>query len=753
MDALSNEDYIRRLNCVQRIAFHEIVNNEVPTYMITGEAGNGKSFLVQTLWKVLNPHSLGYKTIAMRTTYVRGKKTTQVDSEEIPLALTAYTGVAAFEINGETLDSAMGFRWDDVPSYSGCGVPGYEHARNLDFQSDADRSALCARGIRNLHPKRKMFWKSLRRLVIDEISMVPTGQLIMLDTFLRKIRGQTTGGEPFGGVQVILCGDFCQLGAIQQQQQISRQKFILKNTPTGPLFEHEFFLKYFARSTLFLNISQRTCDDNCFRDILKKIRDGEIDGMVLHALKSRVVPNELTFVDSNQDNQTSRTAAGFWQVRGLPRDKQLIHIYGTNQEVERKNKLEFEKLCAQSHESVGEDTTPIMVSDIPVEIQKNPGKRTIYSYGLSFHFIPQQTDSARRQQQQQQQQDDDQQQEIHEEIISDQGPPHPVPPENSKGYLDLLRAVFSITRYPPPPATTSFAGQSGTSLQRQKCYYLANGQIDYARLQQIAQQTPPPPTINVQDDMAKACRAYTHDYKIQVAVGAIVMMIANVNVNEGLTNGAVGIVEGFSPETGFPIVRFRRVAEPVEITPFTWSREVFIDQMRGYTASMTGLPIVLSWGATVHKTQGATLDGIVVDMEKFGFTHSLAYVAFTRVRKLEDLFIVNFSERNIKQSAAAIAFYKKIEAQSTKHINALIPQMKTGLPVQRMRFDSSQTFGDDEDIKYTQDTKRRIVMDDFVASSKRPIFKIVYPDCDTTSTTTTTTLTTTTTTTNIIEIE
>ena len=123
---------------------------------MTGVAGTGKSF-----------------TIAKVVEYMksRGKH----------VAVTAPTGVAALNINGETLHSMVG-----------SGVPGLVR----DFGRMWGRPGLDK-------------WRSLDFLVIDEVGMVDAEYLDWADATAREIR--KVAHRPFGGVQLLCCGDFAQL--------------------------------------------------------------------------------------------------------------------------------------------------------------------------------------------------------------------------------------------------------------------------------------------------------------------------------------------------------------------------------------------------------------------------------------------------------------------------------------------------------------------------------------------------------------
>ena len=71
-------------------------------------------------------------------------------------------------------------------------------------------------------------------------------------------------------------------------------------------------------------------------------------------------------------------------------------------------------------------------------------------------------------------------------------------------------------------------------------------------------------------------------------------------------------------------------------------------------------PLVLAWATTIHKVQGLTLDQIVVDMRGQTFNAGQAYVAFSRVKTLQGLFIKNFNPASIKVSAAVVSEMERL---------------------------------------------------------------------------------------------
>ena len=123
------------------------------------------------------------------------------------------------------------------------------------------------------------------------------------------------------------------------------------------------------------------------------------------------------------------------------------------------------------------------------------------------------------------------------------------------------------------------------------------------------------------------------------------MLTSNLWVDVGLVNGAMGTIQAICYRTGGPpdlpiavMVRFDSYSGPtfpdstVPITPLlrTWSSS-------GGQCSRLQLPLKLAWAVTIHKSQGLTLDKVVIDVGKREFSTGLTFVAGSRVRRLQDL--------------------------------------------------------------------------------------------------------------------
>lgn len=123
---------------------------------VTGSAGTGKS-------------------VVLRTVYQEWPKST--------VALTAPTGTAALLLGGQTIHSWAGI------GQAGGSIDALVHKVRRD-------AVACHR------------WVSTTLLIVDEVSMVSGHLLDTLDVVGRAVRGKQ---KPFGGLQLLLCGDFHQL--------------------------------------------------------------------------------------------------------------------------------------------------------------------------------------------------------------------------------------------------------------------------------------------------------------------------------------------------------------------------------------------------------------------------------------------------------------------------------------------------------------------------------------------------------------
>lgn len=147
------------------------------------------------------------------------------------------------------------------------------------------------------------------------------------------------------------------------------------------------------------------------------------------------------------------------------------------------------------------------------------------------------------------------------------------------------------------------------------------------------------------------------DREIILKVGAHVMCVVNVCENEKLIlcNGSQGKVVGFEKGDDlkqYPIVQFNNGCRHT-MTPHTWECE----RVPGVLVSQ--IPLILSWALTIHKSQGVTLDYADIDVGSCVFECGQTYVALSRVRTLEGLYLSSLDLTKIKVNEKVKQYYEK----------------------------------------------------------------------------------------------
>lgn len=145
--------------------------------------------------------------------------------------------------------------------------------------------------------------------------------------------------------------------------------------------------------------------------------------------------------------------------------------------------------------------------------------------------------------------------------------------------------------------------------------------------------------------------------ELYLKIGAQVMMLKNTYQKEGIYNGSIGIVTGFSVKKQYPIVEFENGAV-ITVCPESWESYNYnnITNEMEVDATMTQIPLRLAWSITIHKSQGMTLDKVECDL-KNTFSEGQVYVALSRVRDLDGLYIKSFDINNIKANKKVLDFY------------------------------------------------------------------------------------------------
>lgn len=190
---------------------------------LTGSAGTGKTALLQHLIKLLQ------KALGRLNVFV-----------------TASTGVAACALEGQTLHSFAGIK-----------------------QTLTDADDLLERICSDKMAYKR--WKRVRALVIDEISMIDGTLFDNLEFVARMIR---ESDDPWGGIQIVVSGDFLQLPPVAKNPKFSSREFAFEAESWESSFNIQIELRKVFRQS-----------DSRFISLLQGVRRGRIDSSDLEFLQ------------------------------------------------------------------------------------------------------------------------------------------------------------------------------------------------------------------------------------------------------------------------------------------------------------------------------------------------------------------------------------------------------------------------------------------------------------------------------------
>jgi ATP-dependent DNA helicase PIF1 len=143
---------------------------------------------------------------------------------------------------------------------------------------------------------------------------------------------------------------------------------------------------------------------------------------------------------------------------------------------------------------------------------------------------------------------------------------------------------------------------------------------------------------------------------LHLKIGAQVMLNVNLDIDLGLVNGSRGVITSYNADKG------EIKAKMIDNVERTFNRHEYVheeDDKVMYKSNQ--YPFILAYALSIHKVQGCTLDCAVIDLGHSIFEENMAYVALSRVRNLNGLYLQNFQSYKIFASKQALEFYEKIE--------------------------------------------------------------------------------------------
>lgn len=245
-------------------------------YYVTGKAGTGKSVLLQYF----------------------------VDNSGKRVVVVAPTGVAALNVNGQTIHSFF----------------------KMPFDIDFDEL--------KVDYKLREILRNIDTIVVDEVSMV---RVDLMEAMSRKLQIARKNDEPFGGVQMVFFGDLYQLPPVVTDGQLDRY------------FKHNYGGYYFFNAPSIKNSDLNIHElnnifrqkDQAFKEILNAIRTGSIKESQLSTL--------------NERTQAIKPDSGF------------ITLAGHNSTVSTINHKKLSELPGDAREYVAEIWGNITESSFPTE--------------------------------------------------------------------------------------------------------------------------------------------------------------------------------------------------------------------------------------------------------------------------------------------------------------------------------------------------------------------------------------------------
>ena len=184
------------------------------------------------------------------------------------------------------------------------------------------------------------------------------------------------------------------------------------------------------------------------------------------------------------------------------------------------------------------------------------------------------------------------------------------------------------------------------------------------------------------------------------------MVIANLNIEDGIINGLVGVLKNisYSKNTQDPEIlwfefedkhcgralraqyRYRMIRDEIDENLVPIEKNTVQITLNEFSFSRRQFPVIPAYAMTIHKSQGSTFEKVCVDMTGCDTFSSATlwrffYVAFSRVRKLENLYIIgSFSKKLMK-----------LPSEGTSTVSVEMERLRTSCAL-KLNFNNFQTL-------------------------------------------------------------
>lgn len=248
-----------------------IMKTGVNVYL-TGSAGSGKTYLLNQYISYLRNH-------------------------DIPVAITASTGIAATHMNGMT-----------IHGWSGIGIKEELTEHDLD-----------------LLESKQYLWKRFEKarvLIIDEVSMLHSHRLDMVEQVCRKFK---RNDKPFGGLQVILSGDFFQLPPINKTNEANPKDMVIYSRAWELMIPAVCYLT-----------EQHRQDDENLTDILNAIRENSLDEIHFNKIENRMnveLEDEVTNPTKLYTHNINVDTENMYELGKINHDEKVFRMNSTGPDI------------------------------------------------------------------------------------------------------------------------------------------------------------------------------------------------------------------------------------------------------------------------------------------------------------------------------------------------------------------------------------------------------------------------------------